>query len=282
MLLPTVCASSQKFAGVGSDPGETGTHKYGIFPTNDKKYVLVADHDRDRILRYNAENLTFAGEYSLVKSPLGLAQAPGDNGLVFAACDADAIITRIDPATGSAATVPVGLYYGNLAAANSGIVYGADLSNSSSQVTRWASDFSSATSWKTPMSDRIVPFAVAVDPRTGNVIATDLITIETGGLLHTRVVSFKADGTYLGTLITVSEPAGVASGVAVDANGNVYLAVYGDSGKLLKFDSSGRLLGMYGGALSHPVAVAVDSRADGLVWVYVVELDGVAHKITCM
>jgi sugar lactone lactonase YvrE len=72
------------------------------------------------------------------------------------------------------------------------------------------------------------------------------------------------------------------AGVAVDATGNIYLPIYGASGKLYKLDSKGNVLGVYGGSLVLPLGVAVENKPDGSVWVYVTEQSNNAHRITCM
>jgi glucose/arabinose dehydrogenase len=92
-----------------------------------------------------------------------------------------------------------------------------------------------------------------------------------------RVVAFNRNGGFLGTLIsglTVNR----VHHVAVDAAGNIYVPEWSTPGKLQKCDSSVRLIGVYGGRLDQPWAVAVGP--DGAV--YVTEDSKGAHKITCM
>jgi DNA-binding beta-propeller fold protein YncE len=262
-LLLAVCATSQTFA--------SGFDKFGVLPTNDKQYVLVAGYNSNTVLRYTAQDLTFKDQKAVCTSPTGLAQAPGVDGSVFVACFGSNALGVLDPPSLSLTTVAVnGAYYG-LAVANNSTVYGAE-PNNLKQVTRWAlPGFTSATALKPP-SGTFQPFGVAVDPRSGNVLVTDVA--------NQRLVHFQEDGTFIGTLYTESN--GIVYGVAVDNAGNIYLPVYSASGKLYKLDSKGNLLGVYGGSLAFATAVAVDSRPDGSVWVYVTEETGSAHRITCM
>jgi DNA-binding beta-propeller fold protein YncE len=166
--------------------------------------------------------------------------------------------------------------YWGLAGAGDGMLFGTNPSRLQ-QVTRWdpSDGFTSSTALK-PSQGTWSPWSLAVDPRNGNVIVTD------NSPSNPCLVAFTRDGTFLKILIS-GVYRGEARGVAVDAAGNIYLTDYAAAGRLMKFDSSGRLLGVYGGALNYPVAVAVSSRPDGSVWIWVVvEQEGSVHKITCM
>lgn len=141
-------------------------------------------------------------------------------------------------------------------------------------MTRYdpASNFAVLTAFTSPDLNLIQPYGVAVDPRTGNVLATDYANRWPG-----RVVAYSSGGTFLREVVT-GLPLNTATGLALDAASNMYLALNDVPGSLLKYDSSGRLVSKYGGALMYPWAVAVG--ADGTVWI--TEGASGARKITCM
>ncbi|HST55866.1 MAG TPA: hypothetical protein VLJ42_08215 [Solirubrobacteraceae bacterium] len=104
------------------------------------------------------------------------------------------------------------------------------------------------------------PYAVAVDPSTGDVYVADLG--------NSAVEKFDASGTFVCNLngvvnpcsgSTAPSPFGAPFGVAVDAIGNVYVA--DESGVVDKFDASGAYTSQIAG-LSQPVAIAVDNSTD--------------------
>ncbi|WIA40966.1 hypothetical protein OEZ86_004616 [Tetradesmus obliquus] len=276
-----VCATSQTFAKRGDPlPSGTGGGLYGILPTNDGNSVLVVDRNvggGGRIVVYSARDLVYQTEWVAPFGVFALAQAPGPNGHVFASRYFNSDVYELSYPSGTVATVHnVGVnFYVGLAVDSVGALYGANWLNE--YVTRWDApgpNFAAPVNLQPNDGSTFVPWGVAVDARTGNVLVkvVDNAAGDTG-----RVVAFNSRGTFLGTLIR-GLPSTAIGGMAVDRAGNIYVTQYANPGQLRKYDSSGQLLGMFGKALATPVGVAVG--ADGTVWV--TEEAGSAHKITCL
>ncbi|WIA20647.1 hypothetical protein OEZ85_005025 [Tetradesmus obliquus] len=275
-----VCATSQTFAKRGDSlPSGTGGGLYGILPTNDGNSVLVVDQagNLGRIVVYSARDLVYQTEWVAPSDVFALAQAPGPNGHVFASRYFLSDLYELSYPSGNVATVHnvgVGFYVG-LAVDSVGSLYGANWLNE--YVTRWDApgpNFAAPVNLQLNDGSTFVPWGVAVDARTGNVLVK-VVDNAAGGT--GRVVAFNSRGTFLGTLIR-GLPSTAIGGMAVDRAGNIYVTQYANPGQLRKYDSSGQLLGMFGKALDTPVGVAVG--ADGTVWV--TEEAGSAHKITCL
>jgi hypothetical protein len=252
-----------------------------VLLTNDGDRVLVGDWHNNRVVVYSAYNLSYLDEWTAppdgLPLPSGLAQAPGANGHIFVSSrgsEGDSLYDTLFELESSGNLVNThnvaSEYYEQLAVDNTGKLYGANIGG---KVTHWdpSSGFTANTMRPTDGTN-FFPVGVAVDRRTGNVLATDYYNM--------RVVAFNSDGDFLGTIIT-----GISGslGVAVDAAGNTYVPEWALAGKLRKYDSSGRLLGVYSGTLSHPWGVLVSGY--GTVWVTQWSSSpqvGGVHNITCM
>jgi DNA-binding beta-propeller fold protein YncE len=227
------------------------------------------------VVVYSASDLSYlqesTGPTGGLKQPSGLAQALGANGNIFVSSTATSNLYELDSLGNVVSTHSVAsLIYQQLAVESSGKLYGA--SSLAGYVTRWdpSSSFT-AKDMKPTGGSSSTPYGVAVDRRTGNVLATD----DANG----RVVAFSSTGDYLGAIISGLVPGNMV-GVAVDATGNIYVPEWTDPGKLRKCDSSGKLLGVYGGAFRRPWNVVVRG---GVVWVTQRSGTTIAgvHKITC-
>lgn len=217
------------------------------------------------------ETSSYQGEWTGLTGPSGLAQAPGANGNVYVAGYRGDLF-EVDFPAGNTVQSKTGLNaLWQLAVDSAGKLLGA--SDSGAAVTRYdpASNFAVLTAFTSPDLNLNQPYGVAVDPRTGNVLATNDANRWPG-----RVVAYSG-GTFLREVVT-GLPLNTATGLALDAASNMYLALNDVPGSLLKYDSSGRLVGKHGGALMYPWAVAVG--ADGTVWI--TEGASGARKITCM
>ncbi|WIA42690.1 hypothetical protein OEZ86_008644 [Tetradesmus obliquus] len=136
-------------------------------------------------------------------------------------------------------------------------------------LAHWSDDFTSASNFALLG----MPFGIAADRKKGKAYITD----QDNG----AVVIFDIGGNQVqnATFITGYKQYAL-KGVAVDAAGNIFL-VDSKSGKLMKYDSAGKLLSTWGaprGSLMSPNGVVVG--ADGVV--RVTEEAGSAYKITCM
>uniref|UniRef100_A0A383WDU4 Tyrosine-protein kinase ephrin type A/B receptor-like domain-containing protein n=1 Tax=Tetradesmus obliquus TaxID=3088 RepID=A0A383WDU4_TETOB len=275
-----VCASSQPFAPTGAavNLGETSGLLGGVVVTNDGSKVLVADTWNNRIAVYSAQNLQYQERWGNVHSITGVAQAPGVDGNVFgmswdylsAYTQGTGYLYEFKVTDGSAVTThnPTNNLYELMATDSAGRLYAAN--PDTKYVTRWdTNDNFARKDLKPNDGSTFAPLGVAVDARTNKVLATD----NSNG----RVVAFNSNGDFIGTLIS-GLPSGNLGGLAVDATGNIYVALRTTPSQLLKFDSSARLLGKFGGLLTGPWGVAVGRG--GTVWV--TEASGSAHKITCM
>lgn len=273
----TVCASSQAFAIKGGSLANGGIFgfPYAILPTNDGASVLVADSQGNRVTRYSARDLSYEGQWTGLNTISGLAQAMAQT----ATCTWLAMQTvpseswRTPRAT--SCERPTSAYLPATGCRQCREAVGSELQRLQHRgvLKCWdpASSFTVLETFQAPdaVNGRFSPIGVAIDPRTGNVLASDY---DNG-----RVVAFSSDGTFLREVIT-GFPAYTTAGLAVDAAGNIYLPIYDEIGGLFKYDSNGKLLAKYGGALRYPWAVSVG--ADGVVWV-TEEING-ARKITCM
>lgn len=276
-----MCATSQTFAKRGDPlPSGTGGGLYGILPTNDGNSVLVVDQNLGvggRIVVYSARDLVYQIEWVAPSDVFALAQAPGPNGHVFASRYSLIDLYELSYPSGNVAAVHkvgVGFYVG-LAVDSVGALYGANWGNE--YVTRWDApgpNFAAPVNLQPNDGSTFMPWGVAVDARTGNVLVK---VVDNAAGDNGRVVAFSSRGTFLGTLIR-GLPSSATGGMAVDRAGNIYVTQFAKAGQLRKYDSSGQLLGMFGKALEYPVGVAVG--ADGTVWV--TEEAGSAHKITCL
>ncbi|WIA41032.1 hypothetical protein OEZ86_004670 [Tetradesmus obliquus] len=269
-----VCASSQAFAIKGGSLANGGIFgfPYAILPTNDGASVLVADSQGNRVTRYSARDLSYEGQWTGLNTISGLAQAHGTNGNVYVAGYANGALRELAYPSGNLVRAPnVGLFYQQLAVDSAGMLWAGNYNDGVLKCWDPASSFTVLKTFQAPdgVNGRFSPIGVAIDPRTGNVLASDY---DNG-----RVVAFSSDGTFLREVIT-DFPAYTTAGLAVDAAGNIYLPIYDEIGGLFKYDSNGKLLAKYGGALRYPWAVSVG--ADGVVWV-TEEING-ARKITCM
>lgn len=270
----TVCASSQAFAIKGGSLANGGIFgfPYAILPTNDGASVLVADSQGNHVTRYSARDLSYEGQWTSLNTISGLAQAHGTNGNVYVAGYANGALRELAYPSGNLVRAPnIGLFYQQLAVDSAGKLWAANYNDGVLKCWDPASSFTVLETFQAPdgVNGRFSPIGVAIDPRTGNVLASDY---DNG-----RVVAFSSDGTFLREVITGFPPYTTA-GLAVDAAGNIYLPIYDEIGGLFKCDSNGKLLAKYGGALRYPWAVSVG--ADGVVWV-TEEING-ARKITCM
>lgn len=275
-MLLAVCATSQTFAGKGSGADQNGGFLFGIRPTNDGQFVLVADTRNYRVLKFSAQSLAYIGVLARIPYATGLVQAPGEQGIVYVSSDILTYILTVDPTQGTTSAFAIvgdNQNYG-LAVANDQSVLCASVQYNK-RVTHWAAGSQTPSSLPAPPGGW-APFDIAVDKRNGSLLVSDL---DNG-----RVLSFTQDGSLTGTLISGFAP-GTLYGLAVNSAGNIYILDCVENGRLLKYDSSGRLIAKYGGRLRFPIGVAV--QADGVVWV--VEENGgkadampSAHKITCM
>ncbi|WIA42680.1 hypothetical protein OEZ86_008638 [Tetradesmus obliquus] len=266
-----VCETGKPFAAPSTATKQgakyTDILKMGVLPTNDGKYVLVADYINDIIAVYSAKDLSYVTEWTGITSPSFLAQAPGAAGHVYVTNFNLNFAVELDPtAADPSATIvsrPLGnRFFRGVAVGASGKVYLVN-AGSSKYLQRSPSDFSRGST--TGLQG--TPFGVAVNRKSGNVYITDQ---DNGAVLSINSASF-IDSTF----ITGCEPQAL-TGVAVDAAGNIILLDH-TYGKLMKYDSSGKLLSTWGGKLSSPNGVHV---GDGVVWV--TEAAGSAYKIMCM
>lgn len=227
----------------------------------------MADYITGRVAKYSAQSLAYISSWKNLATPTDLAQAPGSQGKIYVTSFASRYIYEIDPSTGNLDPKDAGVMgYIGIDVSSSGDIFSTNTGVGTEGVTRWAAGFVGApTTTRTNWG----PFDVAVDGRNGNLLLTDY----TNG----RVVAFTQAGNLIKTLIDGFGPGGV-TGLTIDAVGNIYLLAGSQNGRLLKYDSSGRLIARYGSTFSIPNGVAVG--ADGAVWV--TEQSGSAHKITCM
>lgn len=100
-MLFVLAACVTSFSGVGRNPGETGNSKYGVLPTNDGRFVLVADRFNNRVLVFSARDLTYITEWQGLQFTTGLAQAPGNNGKVYVSANdiGISLMYEVDPST---------------------------------------------------------------------------------------------------------------------------------------------------------------------------------------
>lgn len=170
-----MCAAGEAFApaGTATAQGETGGYKNGVLPTNDGKYVLVADYLNNRIVVYSPKDLSYLTEWTGISEPSFLAQASGTGGPLFVTNYNSVTLTELDPTSANpSATIKSRAlgYAGFLGVALDGMGDVLIVNDGPTKhLAHWSDDFTSASNFALPG----MPFGIAADRKKGKAYITD-------------------------------------------------------------------------------------------------------------
>lgn len=227
--------------------------------------IMVPDPFKGRVAVFAADNFVYTTALLAAFSSHSvsyIAELPNHHFLVTAS-DTE-LLYELD-ATGFVATINIGQGGVGVAVGVDGVVF--TTHTTSHEMKKWEPGFFMYTGVPEPYANWM-PKALAVDQRTGNVLVTDPVA--------GRVVVYNSAGAS--PRILISSGLVNPSGIAVNSAGDVYVVESRLEGRLLKFDSSGKLLAVHGQTFGYPHGVAV--AADGAVWVAEAGLHVI--KVTCM
>jgi hypothetical protein len=228
--------------------------------------ILIGDTTNKRIVIYSAATLAYEGSWQTTRnrvigvSGTALAERSDGNVLAYQAVTStttDHSVEELSP-TGALVTsysTPYTVVFG-LAVTSNGDTLGAardyEVGQEAEGVLRWPGVGISSRPTELPKPvPSWTPRAVAVDKRSGTIVATDPFN-------RYIVIYNSAGNTILRSVIVPYEPGEVAVGF-----GKIFV-IDRDAATLRVYDSRGNYLGRYGGPMA-PTGLDVDT--DGVVWV---------------